>query len=226
MDGSTSIVHEDWETSRIAASLFLGVFADEIPSLQASVYSFDSHIHKESELDFDIKAVNNTINEMQQHFGATDYALALDSAHKEFDARGQDGSFKCVVMISDGAPTQSMHHHTANPAQAIQKASLLKNNGTTIVGIIVTAQGVALKKVSSCVNDGVETPNCEYFFAADNWDEFLQNSEDIAEDIVFQVGNVENETCDASPWLWFLLLLLPLLFVLLAPLFANTKKEY
>lgn len=145
-------------------------------------------------------------------------------------------SYTILVMISDGVPrnyTGSDEYEMTYDLMADQFRSSLYN--ISIMGIMVTNEEIAeataaLQTVSSCDGlEGSDLTNCTWFASFNNFATFQSHATGIAESLAgslvpYSFENVETK-CEKGPWLGFLVLLLPLIYVMILPYLVPLKRR-
>jgi len=234
LDGSGSMKY-DWGTCLSAATSIISVFAgSNISEFRVAAGQFSTTANTIVDYTNDTDYATSVIQSESLQYGYTYYEWGLQlfldmwSVQKNPDANLQS----ILVMISDGAPT---YNYDANVRYDELAENIRNVYNVSIMGIMVANGGngraqAALKSVSSCDDFSYnELGNCTWYAEFDDFETFLSHSKGIANSLtetVLPIGVERYETiCVKTPWLGFLLLLLPLLAVLIMPYCVSLKRH-
>lgn len=232
LDASGSMDGEMWRLATEAAGVWVESFQTQNSSLQIGISQFADSSLMTYEMSFNVEGALNTLDGLEKDWGvggSTYYEPALSLFQTKMQQHRQPNSFAIGLFISDGEAFDEYMH----------VADALKTDNVTIVGVMV-GQGIAsyavqeMQAISSC--DGYNKNTCPNFVETEDFQELVDQSEKLAQDVAQQVEtwvDVENietvsyvETVQCDPGLWWLCLLglIPLLLLFLLSFCKRTKK--
>jgi len=227
LDGSGSMQY-DWPICLMAAANITNVIARSYPgTLRVGAGKFGSRAGVIVNFTDEIEDAVEKIYKAEWPNGGTDYVLGLRlfKALWELQRNRDPTSRTVLVMISDGLPTSTGHYELANLLRG-------PKYNISIFGILVSKdlEGEELKRVSSCGDDdSSEQTSCPWFVLYRDFQKFLRQAQAVATILTREIITIDVQRtvqkCEKAPWLWFLLLLLPLLFVLLLPCCISLRKK-
>jgi len=230
LDGSGSMQY-DWPICLKAAANITNVIARSYPgTLRVGAGKFGSSAGVIVNFTDDIEYAVEKIYEAEWPNGATDYGLGLRlfKALWELQRNPDPTSRTVLVMVSDGLATSTGH---------IELARVLRGTryNISIFGILVSEDlegedTEELRRVSSCGDfDSSQQASCPWFSLYRDFQKFLRQAQTVATILTREIVTIDVQTtvvkCVKGPWYWFLLLLLPLLFVLLLPCCISLRRK-
>lgn len=221
LDASGSVSDIDWQRSTQSASEWIKVFDEQNPeNMQVGVSQFSDSSTLNSQFHPDVSVSLSALEGLERdHVGGTAYVPALQLLQSSLNSHRVSGSFAMALFISDGEPNESYN-------QIISIVDELKADNVTMVGVMIGNSNSAAQtmfEISSCELYDME--RCPNFIFMDNFEEFQQDSQELANSVALQVGLTEEVSCEPGIWWLSLLLILPLLLLLCAPCCVNKKKK-